>query len=418
MDRADLPNSLGQNGKIRLCYPITPSDVTHLKEQLNQVFESGFLSNFGQFNDHLEKRIRELLQVGFAFTVPNATTGLQIVLSTLPKGYEVVVPSFAFPSTVHAIIHAGLKPVFVDIDPSTYNISIKDTIKKITNKTSAILAANNFGTPCPMTELENIARNRDLTLFFDSATALGSKYRGVFLGAFGDAEIFSFSGTKIVSAGEGGIITTNNRELAEKIKCYRNYGYSSDKTDCLYTGFNGKLDELSAVFALWSLRHMESQIAYRKKLAEVYRLELATIEGLKFQNIDQERKSNYCLFPIEIDSKEFGVDASTLIDGLKANGIEAVRNFFPPVHKTTAYKEHNQLKLDKTEALSQRIVCLPLHSKLSIEDVYRVCRIIKKLRRLTFRINQQFSTGRKETADNNGETLRKLSAELAQTDLK
>jgi dTDP-4-amino-4,6-dideoxygalactose transaminase len=366
--------------KIRTCFSFTP-EIDEVKDQLGDVFKSGLLTNFGKYNCLLEKRLAEFFNVEFAFTVPNASTGFEIILSTLPKDSEVIVPSFTFPATVHTIVHAGLRPIFADIDPKTYNICTQDTVAKITKKTSAILAVHIFGNPCSVDALERIAQKHKIKLFFDSASAFGSMFRDRRIGGCGDAEVFSLSGPKIVTAGEGGIITTNDEKLADRIKCLRNYGISHDKNDCLYIGFNGKLNELSAILALASLKTLEGQIVYRNELAAIYRRELKLIDGIQFQTVLEGCEFNYSFFAIEVDENAFGISASTLKERLKAVGIEAIRYFSPPVHKTTAYKDFNNLKLENTEKLSQNILCLPMHSKLDVKQVQRVCDAIKGIHR-------------------------------------
>ena len=377
--------------KIRTCFSFTPN-IDEVKDQIEDVFESGLLTNFSKYNRLLENYLADYLNVEFVFTVPNASTGFQILLSTLPKDSEVIVPSFTFPATVHAIVHAGLKPVFVDIDRKTYNLCLQDTVAKINENTSAILAVHVFGNPCAIDQLEQIARESKIKLFFDSASALGSKFRDRRIGPFGDAEVFSLSGPKIVTAGEGGIITTNDKELAEKIICYRNYGFSPDKSDCLYVGFNGKLDELSAILALVSIKTLDEQIAYRKELAETYRRELESIDGIQFQTVLEGCEFNYSFFAIEIDPEKFGLGASALKDRLTAVGIEAIRYFTPPVHKMTAYKEFNDLRLENTERLCQNILCLPIHSRLDVAQIQRVCGAIKSIHKAANRVKKSAKT--------------------------
>ncbi len=376
--------------KIRTCFSLTPN-LEEIKSQLEDVFESGLLTNFGKYNCLLEERLVESFNVDFAFTVPNASTGFQILLSTLPKASEVIVPSFTFPATVHAIVQAGLQPAFVDIDRKTYNICTQDTVAKINMNTSAILAVNIFGNPCSINQLERIAQQCNIKLFFDSASALGSKFQDRRVGACGDAEVFSLSGPKIVTAGEGGIITTSNKELAEKIICYRNYGFSPDKSDCLYVGFNGKLDELSAILALASIKTLNEQIAYRKELAETYRRELESIDGIQFQSVLEGCEFNYSFFAIEIDPEKFGIGASAVKERLNTVGIETIRYFTPPVHKTKAYKNFNNQKLENTERLSQNILCLPMHSRLDSAQIQCVCKEIQKVHqanRVTARVKK------------------------------
>jgi dTDP-4-amino-4,6-dideoxygalactose transaminase len=362
---------------IRTCFSLTPK-FDEIRDQIEDVFKSGILTNFGKYNCLLEKQLAEYLGVDFALTVPNASTAFQILLAELPKNSEVIVPSFTFPATVHAIVHAGLCPVFVDIDRATYNLSIEGTLDNINTNTSAILAVHVFGNPCDVDALEQIARENQIKLFFDAASAFGSKYRSRRIGGCGDAEVFSLSGPKILTAGEGGVITTRDKALAEKIRRQRNYGFSSDKTDCLYVGYNGKLSELSAILALSSLGKIDEQIALRRNLAKTYRNELATIDGIHFQTVLDECEFDYSFFAIELNPDRFGATARELKDRLKSAGIEAIRYFNPPVHKMIAYKKFNSLKLENTERLCENILCLPMHTNLNVDQVRRVCGAIKR----------------------------------------
>lgn len=359
------------SANIRNCHPSIAS--TGLQAVLKDIFKSGMLSNFAKYIRKLEQQFQEFLEVKHALTVANGTSGLEILLSTLSKDSEVLVPSYTFPSTVHAIIHAHLKPKFVDIDKETYNISLQDTKLKITNNTSAILAVNVFGNPCQIKELEDLAKAYRIKLFLDSAAAIGSRYRGRPLGSFGDAEVFSLSGTKVVTGGEGGVITTNDDALAKELDCKRNYGYNKVEKDCLYIGFNGKLSELNAVIALSSLRDLESNVAWRHKIAKIYGEHLQQIPGIHFQKVLNGGKTNYCTFAVAIDAPAFGLEAAVVQECLKEEGIEALRYFCPPMHKTRAYKEFNHLRLEQSETLSRKNLCLPMHLQLTVEQARAVC---------------------------------------------
>lgn len=385
MDRTPpQANGKATNGAIRNCHSSTPHNISAISARANEILESGLLSNFGKYNSLLEDRLQKFLKVTHALTVPNASTGLHILLSTIDKeeeGAEVLAPSFTFAATVHPIVHAGLKPVFVDVDINSFNASCNDIIAKINSDTCAILAVNNFGNPCAIDQLERIAQQYKIRLLFDSATALGSKYQERYVGNFGDAEVFSFSGTKIVTAGEGGVITTNNDELAETIRCLRNYGYTPGKRDCLYPGFNGKLDELSAMLGLWSLEQIERQIAWRRKLTLIYKNELDGIPGLHFQTILPSSEYNHSYVAIALNPYQFHVSANELAYALRQEGIEAIRYFAPPMHRTTAYREFSVTSLKESEILSHRILCLPIHIMLKERQVRDICSKIIAIRR-------------------------------------
>jgi dTDP-4-amino-4,6-dideoxygalactose transaminase len=365
--------------KIRACFTILPHDISELQSELNDLCQSGMITCFAKYSKELESSIRDLLKVKHVLAISNGSAALQILLSTVRPKSEVLVPSYTFPSTVHAIALAGLKPRFVDVDETTYNICLQNAESQITPNTSAILAVNVFGNPCRIGELETLAKRYNLKLFFDSAAAFGSKYYGHYLGSFGDAEVFSLSGTKVVNGGEGGVITTNDDELAEKLDCLRNYGYSKREEDCLYVGINGKMSELNAIFALWSLRNMQNEIAARREIAEVYYDGLKDLPGISFQKILDDSETNFCTFAIAIDPKVFGLTAPAVLECLKKEGIETLRYFCPPMHKTRAYRQFNHIRLTHSEILSQQNLCLPMHSKLTIEQAYQVCSALMRL---------------------------------------
>lgn len=365
--------SIINSTRIRYSCPCIPDDVSVLQAELNDLLRSCILSNFGKHVTELETRLAELLGVKYVRTVPNATTGLMMVLSTLPKGSEVLVPAFTFPATAHAIMHMGLQPRFVDADLDTFNISVEDAAAKINEKTSAILGVHVFGNPCHIIELETLARKHDLKLFFDAAAATGSEYHSKLLGANGDAEVFSLSGTKVVSAGEGGFITINDDELARRINWLRNYGYNEDRSDCPVIGFNGKLSELPALLALKSLERMPENLAYRRKLAVQYRERLQGIEGLAFQVETQDSLPNYFTMALQIDPAKFGCSSKAIQDRLDEKNIETKRYFAPVLHRTSAYRAFDSGDLRSSEQLAERSLCLPLHTRLSEEEVDLIC---------------------------------------------
>ncbi len=392
----------GQPEKVRFSYPVICENISEIQNDLNEILQSGQLSNFGKYSQLLEHRLQQKLGVRHILTVPNATTGLQVLLSTLPQQSEVLLPSFTFPATAHAVIHANLIPRFVDIDPLTFTISLEDLLAKINDRTSAILAVNIFGNPCRIAQLENLAKKEKIKLFFDSAPAMGSKYQGQYLGSRGDAEVFSMSVTKIVSAGEGGFIATNNDLLADQIVCMRNYGYSPDRSDCPFYGYNGKLSEVHAVLALKALEKMDSNIARRHDLAELYKLGLQNLSGVSCQAEVEESEMNYCNFAIRIDSDQAGIDTAKACHRLAEENIEYKRYFYPILHKTRAYRNFDDITLLHSETLADQVLCLPMHAKLSNEQVERVCKVFVELHEHSKKQSQQvFLSKRASTASQN-----------------
>ncbi len=243
--------------------------------------------------------------------VSSCTLGLLLTYHGLGLKGEVIVPSFTFMATVHPLLWVGTEPVFVDIDPYTWNIDPAKVEAAITERTTAIVAVHNFGNPAPVAELEAIARRHGLRLIFDAAHGFGALYRGRPVGGFGDAEVFSLSPTKLLVAGEGGIVATNNDDLAEHIRVGREYGnpgdYNSD-----FPGLNVRLPEFNALLGLHSLGMLEENAKRRNRVAAIFRERLSQIPGLTFQRIHPQDRSSYKDFSILVDEAKFGLTRDEL----------------------------------------------------------------------------------------------------------
>ncbi|MGH7492147.1 MAG: DegT/DnrJ/EryC1/StrS family aminotransferase [bacterium] len=367
---------IDRSERIRLSCPTLPKSISEIQDELSDLLQSRWLSNFGKYATQLEKRLEGFLGVKYVRTVPNATTGLMILLATLPKNTEVLVPSFTFPVTGHAIVHARLRPRFVDVDPETFNISVEDAAAKISPETSAILAVHTFGNPCRIAELQALAERYHLKLFFDSAPALGSKCHGKLLGSFGDAEVFSMSGTKIVTAGEGGFIATNDERLVLDIDCLRNYGINTNQRNCRLIGYNGKLSELNAVLALKSLDRLNENILRRHQIAAIYKTRLCRIPGLTFQMSMPYNEINNWTFAVQMHPEQFGANADDCQDFLATRNIDTKRYYHPALHQAGAYRAFDGEVLPQSECLANHVLCLPVHSDLTDGQVEKVCKTI------------------------------------------
>ena len=222
-----------------------------------ELFESRMLSNFGKYTRLLEQRAATILDHPAPQCVSSCDIGLTLAWRALEcSAGEVIVPSFTFCSTVNALMWNGLEPVFADVDPRTYCIDVEDVRRLITPRTVGIAAVHTFGLPADIEPLETLAREHDLKLVFDAAHGLGGRYRDSALGAFGDASVFSLSGTKLVTGGEGGLVTFRDPADAERFTFLRAYGFKDDY-NCRYIGLNGKLSELNAALGWLSLDLLE-----------------------------------------------------------------------------------------------------------------------------------------------------------------
>lgn len=380
----DKPAILGGTKEFEQLFPIVrPAlpDVDALIPQIKETFSNGQVSNFSKYLRQFEEQCRNYLGVNYALSQSNATSGLLIACRALGLTGEVITTSFTFSATTHALSWNNLTPVFVDIDPETYNLDPKRIEEKITPKTSAIMATHIFGNPCEAEELERIAKKYGLRLIFDAAHAFGSQHHGKRIGGFGDVEVFSFSPTKILVTGEGGLMTFNNISLFNSLKMGRDYG-NPGNYDCQYVGFNSKMQEFCAIVGLQLLPTVDEQIRNRNRLRDLYIRHLGTISGLEFQKIKAGNLTSVKDFSIVINPPVFGMDRDTLVACLTAENIHTRNYFYPPIHQMTAYAQLRQLydgKLPHTERISKNIICLPMHSNMSEDTVIKIYRVIARI---------------------------------------
>lgn len=370
----------GRLDDIPLARPSVP-DPRAVAEDVAKILESGVLTN-GPYVRELEGRAAEYLDVRHCVAVSSCTSGLMLILRAADLSGDVVVPSFTFAATAHAVAWNGLRPVFADIDPETLTLSPHAALRGITVRTSAILATHIYGTPCDVEALADAARHHGIRLFFDAAHAFGSERKGVKVGGFGDAEVFSLSPTKMLVAGEGGIVATSDDELAELCRIGRDYANPGDY-DCRFVGLNARMSEVHAAIALNSLQGLEERVERRNALARRYREELSCLRGLSFPSVHEGDRSTFKDFTVLVDPVEFGLDAAGLADALTSLGIENRRYYSPPVHQMHAYRSlagpHGDLTF--TEEASSRVISLPMWSEMSYEEVSRVAGAVTGIHR-------------------------------------
>ncbi len=355
---------------IPVCRPSLPKLKVYEK-QIKHIWETKMLSNFSFYSSKLESIAQKYLGIKNIISVTNADMGLIISLSILdlPKGSEVILPSFTFNSTANAVIWNGLKPVFADIDKETFCIDPKDVEKKITENTKVILATHIFGSACDVNELQKISKKHKLKLIFDSAHGYGSLYNGKKVGTLGDIEVFSLSGTKVVTSAEGGLIATKDNVLFQKLKLARNYGFDSDYNSKTL-GMNGKISELNAALGCLNLTKVEKFVTLRNKLAEKYKNHLQGVGDIKFQKIPTKNLSTHKDFAILTSRRD------DLFEYLNTQGIQT-KKYFYPIHMMDYYLQH-QTYLPVTEAVYNKILCLPIYNDLTENDFKKVVNAIKK----------------------------------------
>ena len=365
---------------IPLVRPSVP-DAEALSDRFRGILQSGVLTN-GTTVRELEQQAAAYLGVRHCVAVSSCTAGLMLLLRAADLSGDVIVPSFTFAATAHAVAWNGLRPVFADVDAETLTLSAPAVARTVGVRTSAILATHTYGTPCDVEHLSDIASHNGVRLFFDAAHAFGSTRRGIHVGNFGDAEVFSLSPTKVLVAGEGGIIATNDDVLAERCRVGRDYGNPGDY-DCRFVGLNARMSELHAAMAVESLQNLDERIERRNAYAAWYRQELGGLAGIDFPEIMHGDRSTYKDFTILIDPQRFGIPADGLSAALAAVGIDTRRYYSPPVHQMRAYRGVGVTPHDlvATEVASSRVLSLPIWSEMSEDELRRVAGAIARISR-------------------------------------
>jgi len=343
--------------------------------RVNDILDRRWLTNDGPYVIEFEERIIELTGVKHCIATCNATVALEIAIRALGLEGEVILPSFTFIATAHALQWLGIKPVFCDIDPQTHTIDPRKIKQLITSQTSAILAVNLWGRHCDIAALEQIAEEDGLKLFFDSAHAFGCSYQDRMIGGFGNAEVFSFHATKFVNSLEGGAILTNDDELAQKLKLMRNFGFISyDHVDSL--GINGKMNEVAAAMGLTNLESLNDFIVVNRQNYRQYAEELAGLNGVALLPYDENQRCNYQYVVLEIDPAQTLVTRDEIIQILYRENVLARRYFYPGCHRTPPYNV-TPTSLPETERICDRVLSLPTGTAVSPADITTICEIIR-----------------------------------------
>ena len=290
-------------------------------------------------------------------------------------------PSFTFMATVHPLIWLGVTPVFVDIDPDTWCIDPAKIEEAITPRTTGIVAVHNFGNPADIESIEAIARRHGLKLVFDAAHGFGTLYRGEPMGRHGNAEVFSATPTKLLIAGEGGVVTTNDEALAELIRTAREYG-NDGHYGSLFAGTNARMPEFNAILGIKSLAMLEASAERRNWVVDLFRERLAPHPGLTFQTILPGNRCSYKDLSVLVDGDAFGLSRDQLAEALRAENIDTRKYHDPPVHTHQAYRnlyDRYRNALPITDRVSALSLTLPVYSHMEEETVLGICRVVRRI---------------------------------------
>ena len=332
----------------------------------------------------LEEEVCRQTGARYCVSLSSCTAGLMLIPGALglQPGKEVVVPSFTFAATAQALLWNGLTPVFADCLPGTCTIDPEDVERNLSPDTAAICGVSIFGLPPDYEALLELGRRKGLPVYFDSAQGLGATYQGQPLGGFGVCEIFSMSPTKVVTAVEGGLLTTNDQTLAERIRSMRDYGKDPVKGEEMHhLGLSARMSELHAAVALLSLRRMEELVKARKELISIYRDRLGKLPGCWVQKFPADRitSGNYFVLFITDSAKQ---RRDEVYEALKMAGIQTKRYFYPPVHEQPLFQRFPKrvsVSLHHTPKISREGLALPLYSHMTLEEMNHVCAQVEQL---------------------------------------
>ena len=366
--------------------PINPIYVTQphlppLEEflpYLEQIWANKWLTNAGPFHNELEVAIARHLDVPHLSLFTNGTIALVVALQALRISGEVITTPFTFVATTHSLLWNGIKPVFVDIDPATFNLDPNKIEAAITPQTTAIMPVHCYGNPCDMARIEAIADRYGLKVIYDAAHAFGVRHRGESIARHGDLTVLSFHATKTYNTFEGGAIVSPDAKTKQRIDYLKNFGIA-DEVTVVAPGINGKMNEVQSAFGLLQLKHLPEGLARRREVDLRYREALSGVPGLELPAADPAVEGNYSYFPVRI-GPGFRMSRDALYERLRSAGVFARRYFYPLVSQMPMYRglpsaapEH----LPEATRITQEVLCLPIHAELVNDDQERVLCMIK-----------------------------------------
>jgi dTDP-4-amino-4,6-dideoxygalactose transaminase len=347
--------------------------------RVNDILDRRWLTNYGPMVQDFEHRVASFVGVKHCVAMCNGTVALEIATRAVGMKGEVIVPSFTFIATAHALQWQEITPVFCDIDPKTYCIDPSKVESLITPRTTGIIGVHLWGRVCDVTSLTEIARRHKVKLLFDAAHALGCSHNGRMIGSFGDAEVFSFHATKFLNSLEGGAVVTNDEDLAHRIRLMKNFGFFGHD-NVIYIGTNGKMNEVAAAMGLTSLESIEEFIEVNRRNYHLYQEALTGIPGVRLVPYETTDKSNYQNIVLEIDDIKAGVSRDQLLEILHAENVIARRYFYPGCHRMEPYRSyfpHAHLLLPETERLARQVLSLPTGTAVGPNEISQICGIIR-----------------------------------------
>lgn len=358
---------------ITVTSPLLPS-LDEFNEMLRRIWDSKWITNNGRFHRQLEKELAEYLRVPYVSLFTNGTLPLITALQALRITGEVITTPYSFVATTHSLWWNGIRPVFVDVDPSNCGLDPDRIEAAITPKTTAIMPVHCYGKPCDTRAIRDIADKYGLKVIYDAAHAFGVEVDGESILNSGDMSTLSFHATKVYNTIEGGALVMHDEQTKRRIDYLKNFGFA-DETTVVAPGINSKMDEIRAAYGILNLRQVDAAIAARQKVANKYRQALRDVEGITFFDDMPGVRHNYSYFPIFVDAEKFGKTRDRLYFDMKEANVLGRRYFYPLISEFSTYRSLPSAareNLPEAYKLAETVLCLPMHHALSDEDVERV----------------------------------------------
>lgn len=368
-----------ENKTITVTSPLLP-DLDELNVYLKDIWSRKWITNNGKYHKELEAALCEYLKVSYISLFTNGTLPLITALQALRISGEVITTPYSFVATTHSLWWNGIKPVFVDIDPSTGNMDPDRIEAAITPKTTAIMPVHVYGKPCDTRRIQEIADKYGLKVIYDAAHAFGVEVDGRGILNEGDMSTLSFHATKVYNTIEGGALVVHDEKTKQRIDYLKNFGFAGETT-VVAPGINGKMDEVRAAVGLINLRHVDAAIEARHRVATAYREGLRDIPGITYFEDMPGVRHNYSYFPIFVDAEHYGMTRDGLYDKLKSRNIYGRRYFYPLISDFSTYRgleSATRENLPVAHRIAEQVICLPMHHDLSGEDVERIIDVVRR----------------------------------------
>lgn len=367
-----------ENKQITVTSPLLP-DLEEFNSLLKEIWKSKWITNNGRFHKQLEKELAAYLKVPYISLFTNGTLPLITALQALRITGEVITTPYSFVATTHSIWWNGIKPVFVDVDPSNCGIDPTKIEAAITPKTTAIMPVHCYGKPCDTKAIQDIADKYGLKVIYDAAHAFGVEVNGESILNAGDMSTLSFHATKVYNTIEGGALVMHDEKTKQRIDYLKNFGFANETT-VVAPGINSKMDEMRAGYGILNLRQVDDAIKRRKRVAQRYREALRDVSGITFFEDMPGVRHNYSYFPIFIDAEKFGKTRDQLYFEMREANVLGRRYFYPLISDFSTYRglpSASRENLPEAYRLAETVLCLPMHHDLSESDIQRVLAAVK-----------------------------------------